>query len=162
MNIGWRSLIVIGAWSLCINAEENQQTGQIKIPVAQQGDASVARPQRGMLMVDVEKTFGVPQRVVGPIGQPPITRWFYDDYTVIFEHNHVVHTVLKMKVPSTLLPVDVPAETQSTAPTNDSAAPVYTTTVPTNVTTAPTNETRPSTPTTPVIKRTPGDLKPVQ
>lgn len=97
------SLLIITTISV---AEE----GKITIPIAQQGDTAVMRPARGMLKTEVEKKFGMPTQVVGPIGTPPITRWIYENYTVIFEHEHVVHTVLKMKVPVSELPVDYPAD----------------------------------------------------
>jgi len=94
------------------------EPGTITIPIAQQGSSDIMRPHRGMLMTEVEKKFGIPTQIVGPIGQPPITRWVYENYTVIFEQEHVVHTVLKMIVPLSEQPVDYPAETQATTPEN--------------------------------------------
>lgn len=100
-----------------VMAEENVTQGQIKIPVSQQGDVNIKRPTRGMLMADVEQQFGAPIDKQGPIGQPPITRWHYENYTVIFEHNHVVHTVLKMKAPSSDQPIELPTKQEdSTKP----------------------------------------------
>jgi hypothetical protein len=54
----------------------------------------IRRPTRGMNMARVEKTFGEPRTTVPAVGDPPITRWDYDDYTVYFEHNLVLHSVI--------------------------------------------------------------------
>jgi hypothetical protein len=50
-------------------------------------------PGRGASMSQVEKHFGQPREKVAPVGQPPITRWIYGDYTVYFEHEYVIHSV---------------------------------------------------------------------
>jgi hypothetical protein len=52
------------------------------------------RPHRGMTMQQVTKRWGEPAQKVDAVGKPPITRWEYDGFTVYFEHEHVVHTVL--------------------------------------------------------------------
>lgn len=54
----------------------------------------VARPQRGMTMAEVSAQFGNPKETKPPVGNPPITRWIYDKFTVHFEHNYVIHTVV--------------------------------------------------------------------
>ncbi len=69
----------------------------LHIPLSQQGDNKMPRPGKGMSKAEVEKLFGVPENSQGPVGQPPITRWQYSEYVVIFEYDHVVHTVLKHK-----------------------------------------------------------------
>jgi hypothetical protein len=55
--------------------------------------AKVQMPSRGMTMERVQDRFGAPQSRVAPVGDPPITRWEYPDFVVIFEHRHVVHSV---------------------------------------------------------------------
>ncbi len=50
-------------------------------------------PTRGSTKETVRDTLGSPERVVGPVGEPPITRWVYADFTVYFEHNRVLHSV---------------------------------------------------------------------
>lgn len=52
-----------------------------------------ARPARGVTMASVEASFGAPDRREGPVGDPPITRWDYADFTVYFEHDRVIHAV---------------------------------------------------------------------
>lgn len=55
---------------------------------------AIAHPKRGALMGQVEAEFGPPLHRVGPVGDPPITRWVYADITVYFEHDHVISSVL--------------------------------------------------------------------
>lgn len=50
-------------------------------------------PPQGMSMATVQKTFGTPVKKMAAIGKPPITRWVYPDYTVVFEYKHVVQSV---------------------------------------------------------------------
>jgi hypothetical protein len=53
------------------------------------------RPHRGMTMQQVAQRWGEPAQKADAVGRPPITRWEYDSFTVYFEHEHVVHTVLR-------------------------------------------------------------------
>jgi len=48
-----------------------------------------------MRMESVQARFGAPAAVSGPVGEPPITRWDYDEFVVVFEHNRVIHAVEK-------------------------------------------------------------------
>ena len=50
-------------------------------------------PERGRTMASVRARLGEPQRVRGPVGDPPITRWVYDEFTVYFEYDRVLHSV---------------------------------------------------------------------
>ncbi|AFT70138.1 hypothetical protein B5T_01863 [Alloalcanivorax dieselolei B5] len=52
-------------------------------------------PQRGMTQAQVRAQFGAPQDTKGPVGQPPISRWVYPDYTVYFENQVVLHNVTR-------------------------------------------------------------------
>jgi hypothetical protein len=56
--------------------------------------SSVARPGRGITMHDVEAKFGTPERRYPAVGKPPITRWDYPSFSVFFEYNRVVHSVV--------------------------------------------------------------------
>jgi len=53
----------------------------------------VLRPQRGLSTQQVEEQFGPPREKLAPVGDPPITRWSYDKFTVYFEHQYVIHSV---------------------------------------------------------------------
>lgn len=46
---------------------------------------------RGKPKSTVEQRYGKPLSVVGPVGDPPITKWQYTDFSVVFEHDHVIH-----------------------------------------------------------------------
>ncbi|MCB1663688.1 MAG: hypothetical protein H6995_08960 [Pseudomonadales bacterium] len=52
------------------------------------------RPLNGMTKEDVESKFGPPQEISEPVGNPPISKWRYQNYVVYFEFNTVIHTVL--------------------------------------------------------------------
>jgi hypothetical protein len=54
----------------------------------------MAVPQNGQSKAEVEAAFGAPETTVGPVGDPPITRWTYQRWTVYFEFDHVLFTVL--------------------------------------------------------------------
>jgi len=61
--------------------------------------SSVNHPSRGMSMQKVEAAFGAPTTRVPAVGggnprQPPITRWEYPGFTVYFENDIVVHSVI--------------------------------------------------------------------
>ena len=56
-------------------------------------------PKRGLTMNDVEKHFGAPVTRHPAVGgasaqQPPITRWDYGGFSVFFEHDRVIDSVV--------------------------------------------------------------------
>ncbi|MGB5472010.1 MAG: hypothetical protein WBQ78_00865 [Gammaproteobacteria bacterium] len=61
---------------------------------------AIQTPRAGLSMSGVRQTFGSPaveQPTVSVNGgpfQPPITRWDYDGFSVIFENDRVVHSVV--------------------------------------------------------------------
>ena len=68
----------------------------IEIPVGQQGaqHAHLPRPARGMSAATVAMRFGEPLSKTAPVGQPPISRWHYQHFTVYFEDDTVIASVL--------------------------------------------------------------------
>jgi hypothetical protein len=58
---------------------------------------NVVHPKRGMTMEEVSAQFGNPKEIKPPVGNPPITRWVYDKFTVHFEQNYVIHSVIHRK-----------------------------------------------------------------
>jgi len=64
-----------------INEPENTENG-------------ILRPTRGMDMQQVEAQFGAPITINPAVGEPPITGWVYDQYTVYFEHQYVIHAAV--------------------------------------------------------------------
>jgi hypothetical protein len=71
-------------------------------------------PAKGTSMADVQKKFGDPHDKHGPVGgdtpkHPPITRWDYEGFVVIFEKDRVVDSVVpgappKLRTTSGLTP----------------------------------------------------------
>lgn len=56
-------------------------------------------PRRGLSKQHVLKKFGKAKKTIVSRGKvtkknPRITRWNYDTFSVIFENNHVVHTIV--------------------------------------------------------------------
>ena len=50
-------------------------------------------PTHGLSMESVLQRFGEPVSRLPAVGEPPITRWNYPDFTVYFEHQLVIHSV---------------------------------------------------------------------
>ena len=51
-------------------------------------------PSNGMKQAEVRDRFGEPVKTDAPVGDPPITRWDYDGWSVYFEYDLVLFTVL--------------------------------------------------------------------
>jgi hypothetical protein len=51
-------------------------------------------PKNGQSKADVEAKFGTPAEKHSPVGDPPISSWKYDTYSVYFEYDLVLFTVL--------------------------------------------------------------------
>lgn len=56
--------------------------------------SGILRPRGGESMDSVRSGFGDPSNVQAAIGEPPITRWIYPDYTVYFEFDRVIEVVV--------------------------------------------------------------------
>lgn len=79
-----------------------QQTGDVlQLPTRElrPGETLAVRlldfPRRGMSMEKVKSEYGQPNTVSGPVGQPPITHWTYNDRVVYFEYSTVLHVVAR-------------------------------------------------------------------
>ena len=59
-----------------------------------QSGSALARPAHGMVMAQVLQRYGEPQQRLGPVGEPPISHWVYEDFIVYFEHQQVIHSVV--------------------------------------------------------------------
>ena len=57
-------------------------------------ESQMNTPKRGSTMGDVEKRFGAPVDKHATVGQPPITRWDYNGFAVVFERDRVVDSVV--------------------------------------------------------------------
>ena len=56
--------------------------------------ASINKPESGLSKNYVLKKYGLPLSKTAGVGSPSISKWHYSTYTVYFEFNHVIHTVL--------------------------------------------------------------------
>lgn len=72
------------------------QADTLEISVSKQAPdmQTISRPHNGMAKADVERVFGAPYAINGPVGEPPISSWRYDKFTVYFEGSTVLHSVL--------------------------------------------------------------------
>lgn len=64
-----------------------------------EASAPMVLPMKGSTMADVKKKFGDPRDKKATVGgdtpkQPPITRWDYDGFVVIFEKDRVIDAVV--------------------------------------------------------------------
>lgn len=83
--------------------------------------AMANQPTREMTMQQVKAQFGAPDSIKPAVGNPPITRWVYADYTVYFEGNLTLDTVENHPIPKAAPPTDEPNKdtTQVAAPEKD-------------------------------------------
>jgi hypothetical protein len=63
--------------------------------------AGIQRPRAGMSMDQVTSEFGEPLQRLPAVGDPPITRWVYPKFTVYFEYQAVIHSVVHREGPPT-------------------------------------------------------------
>lgn len=68
---------------------------ELRIPVGEQANTQprIDMPTHGMSKERVRSLFGDPIEEVAPRGQPPISRWKYQEFTVYFDSNTVIHSV---------------------------------------------------------------------
>jgi hypothetical protein len=86
-----RSLTILGL-ALGLSASANADT--LKTSGINAGEDG-SRPTRGITQAQVEAKYGSPVTKKAAIGDPPISSWEYQDFTVYFEHDRVIHAVLK-------------------------------------------------------------------
>ena len=59
-----------------------------------QSAPEIKTPHTGITMTQVREQYGTPTTEHPAIGEPPISRWDYDGFSVFFEHNLVLHSVI--------------------------------------------------------------------
>lgn len=82
--------------------QENSHTGDVlALPAKEMQPGETIRvkllnsPRRGMSMNKVKNELGQPATMTASIGEPPITRWIYNDRIVYFEYSTVIHVVAR-------------------------------------------------------------------
>ena len=92
---------IIRAFSISIGVSvfllNSSHAEVIQIPVASQAEdlQSVDRPQRGSSKAQVLADYGQALSSSDNVGEPPISRWEYQNFYVVFESDIVIHSVLK-------------------------------------------------------------------
>lgn len=81
-------IALIFAFGSMANADSAAMNGAI-------AGSDDGRPTRGMTQARVQSAYGSPVSVTAPIGDPPITRWEYQNFVVFFEYDRVIHAVVK-------------------------------------------------------------------
>lgn len=56
--------------------------------------SGIPRPHRGSSMTTVRSQYGDPAEEIPAVGEPPISRWVYPEYTVYFEYEHIIDVVV--------------------------------------------------------------------
>ena len=84
--------LVLGAIALVI--PNGQAAADVLLIEEVRQAERMALPANGMDKDGVRSQFGAPQQTHNPVGDPPITRWDYDGWSVYFEYDLVLFTVL--------------------------------------------------------------------
>lgn len=67
---------------------------EVAVPVGVQGNQGIQTPGRSWTQSKVQESFGAPQSLRGPVGEPAITVWNYGEFSVYFEYDRVLHSVI--------------------------------------------------------------------
>jgi len=91
-----RNIQIIAALLLCFGLSSLGTADTLNMP-SDGANSTQSTPKRGMTKQQVERNFGSPDSKHGPTGTPPIYFWEYPGFTVYFESNYVLHSVLKYR-----------------------------------------------------------------
>ncbi len=83
-------LIYLFVFSLVFSISHAEQ---VKIPGHSDSDIIMELPKKGDTMDNIRFKFGNPNNERFPVGNPPITQWEYNGFSVFFEHQHVIHAI---------------------------------------------------------------------
>ena len=59
-----------------------------------QSAPQIQAPRNGLTMSQIRQQFGTPASEIPAVGDPPISRWEYNGYSVFFENDLALHTVI--------------------------------------------------------------------
>jgi len=89
------SLALIASLGMGLSASaEELQMPPVESTLPPQDTISLDMPVKGMTKEAVRAQYGEPNKIVPPVGDPPISRWVYGRYTVYFEYEYVIHSVI--------------------------------------------------------------------
>jgi hypothetical protein len=91
--------ILVAVLSACAAASAAVAETIVVNEQVQVREAQMNVPKRGLTMSEVEKQFGAPVTRHATVGgssahQPPITRWDYGGFSVVFERDRVIDAVV--------------------------------------------------------------------
>lgn len=89
-----KQILRIGAIASLLATSPTLLANNGSLSIAQQGDISMSAPRNGQKKQRVESEYGAPLQKISAVGEPPISKWVYQDFTVYFEYNLVIHAVL--------------------------------------------------------------------
>lgn len=73
---------------------EVAETTTTEMAAPEANEYTVQLPGRGMSMEMVQNRFGEALEKYSAVGDPPITKWTYKNFTVYFESEFVIHAVV--------------------------------------------------------------------
>jgi hypothetical protein len=59
-----------------------------------QSAPQIQTPRNGLTMSQVRQQYGNPTAEMPAVGDPPISRWEYNGFSVFFEHDLALHSVI--------------------------------------------------------------------
>ena len=59
-----------------------------------QSAPQIQTPRNGLTMSQIRQQFGSPTTELPAVGEPPISRWEYKGYSVFFENDLALHSVV--------------------------------------------------------------------
>lgn len=86
--------ITIASSALFFAAVANSEV--ITIDSTNAANQQLQLPHKGSSKAAVQRQFGQPIKRISAVGKPPISRWIYNDFAVVFEYNHVVHAYARL------------------------------------------------------------------
>ena len=75
-----------------------QATGDVLLIESIKSAPQVDTPRNGLTMGQVRQQYGEPASTVAAVGEPPISRWEYTGFSVFFENDLVLHSVIQHPV----------------------------------------------------------------
>ena len=67
---------------------------KIAVHLSERENSQIEAPKNGQSMAEIQEIYGAPVQKVAPVGEPPISRWVYPSFTVYFEDDLVLHSVV--------------------------------------------------------------------
>ena len=72
----------------------SRTSGDVLLIDSIQSVPAMQTPRKGVNMASVRQQYGDPLSTGSTVGDPPITRWEYNGFSVYFEHDLVLHSVV--------------------------------------------------------------------